>query len=205
MKKTLPKVILLFLGVEVATLAVVDLAVMEILNITTFLIHVANSLMGKLIPQTMNLALAVKSITNSIIWYQAIVIAILNLSTSSLCSPCLLWCSFSDFKLITRYWWHSSCHFESYQYNYSWRLLCPWAPWYWLYIPLFLPFVFLMFPCFLHTKSLLSIYHSCKDNDFFFESSSISFLCLGLGHHEDERMSLVSTNFQPPLQILALR
>lgn len=68
MKKTLPKVILLFLGVEVATLAVVDLAVMEILNITTFLIHVANSLMGKLIPQTMDLALAVKSITNSIIW-----------------------------------------------------------------------------------------------------------------------------------------
>lgn len=38
MKKTLPKVILLFLVVEVATLAVVDQAVMEILNITTFLI-----------------------------------------------------------------------------------------------------------------------------------------------------------------------
>lgn len=67
MKKTLPKVILLFLVVEVATLAVVDLAVMEILNIKTFLIHVANSLMGILIPQTMNLALSVKSITNSII------------------------------------------------------------------------------------------------------------------------------------------
>lgn len=67
MKKTLPKVILLFLGVEVATLAVVDLAVMEILNITTFMIHVANSLIGTLIPQTMNLPLAVKSITNSII------------------------------------------------------------------------------------------------------------------------------------------
>lgn len=67
MKKTLPKVILLFLVVEVATLAVVDLAVMEILNIKTFLIHVANSLIGTLIPQTMNLALSVKSITNSII------------------------------------------------------------------------------------------------------------------------------------------
>lgn len=67
MKKTFPKVVLLFLVVEVTTPAVGDLAVMEILNITTFLIHVANSLMGTLIPQTMNLALAVKSITNSII------------------------------------------------------------------------------------------------------------------------------------------
>ena len=39
----------------------------------------------------------------------------------------------------------------------------------WLYIPLLLPFAILMFPCFLYTKSLLLIYHSCKDNDFFFE------------------------------------
>lgn len=45
----------------------------------------------------------------------------------------------------------------------------------WLYIPLFLPFVLLMFPCFLYANSLLSIYHSCKDNDFFFESSSFHF------------------------------